>query len=296
MSSMQLKYIPEDINVELLLSFFPEGHCKVALKGRHGRNSYNDIVDVEERKDGSLLLDISRNSLYNSLPEQLFHPVDRFDNIPKVEEKERFAEEYRKQEQEKEDAYSFFAPFDLLLLDLRAGIRKRMNEYVESNKVLTDVLTDRLTAEQRANRFIRQALPFMPSCKTIRGDKTLLTLMLRKIFMGEGLKLEKHSRLVTYTDAHPRYADGLDATLGESYVGNLFDEETVQYDIHYWSEEYCDGHFLEFVDDVELFQSFIQDYFLSVEESLHFFILKDDAPLRLSDDIVFNFLNYNTNL
>lgn len=290
------KNIPEDINVELLLSYFPEGNCKVEFRGLHKRNTYNDIIDIEERKDGTLLLGIGRNSLYNSLPEFMFHSVDRFDNIPKLEEKERFAEEYHKQEQEKENAYKFFAPIDLLLLKLRVEVRKRLNKSVNSNKVLIDIISDRLTAEQKSNRFINRTLNFLPSSKNIRGDKTLLTLMLRKIFMEEGLKLEKHRENITYVDEDPRYADGLDSTLEESYVGNKFDESTTIYDVHYWPEDECNEDFLKFVEDIEVFRKFVQDYFFALEDTLHFHLIKDEAPLRLSDNIVFNYLNYNTNL
>ncbi len=290
------KNIPDDINVELLLSYFPEDMCKVAFKGLHKRNSYNDIIEVEDRRDGSLLFGIGRNSLYNSLPEFMFHSVDRFENIPKVEEKERFAEEYQKQEQEKENAYRFFEPLDLLLLKLRVSIRERLNEYVESNKVLIDIICDRLTDEQKNNRFIRHSLIFVPACKDIRGNKTLLTFMLRKIFMEEGLKIVKRRETIRYTDTEPRYADGLDSLLGDSYVGNIFDEGITIYDIHYWSEDDCNENFLTFVDDIELFRFFIQDYFISIEETLQFNISKDDVPLRLSDDIIFNYLNFNTNI
>lgn len=290
------KNIPGDINIELLLSYFTEGTCKVALKGLHKRNSYNDIIEVEERRDGSLLFGIGRNSLYNSLPEFMFHSVDRFDNILKSEEKERFAEEYQKQEQEKENAYRFFEPLDLLLLKLRVSIREKLNEYVEHNKVLTDIIGDNLTEEQKSNRFIKQALMFIPACKNIRGDKTLLTFMLRKIFMEEGLKIEKRHDLIRYTDSDPKYADEVGSLLGDSYVGSTFDEETTIYDIHYWSEEDCDENFLKFIDDIEQFEHFIQDYLIGIEETLHFNIRKDDVPLRLSDDIIFNYLNFNTNI
>lgn len=294
---MQLRNIPEDINVELLLSYFSEGSCKVSFKGLHKRNSYMDLIDVEERRDGTLMLGIGRNSLYNSLPEFMFHSVDRFDNIPKLEEKERFAEEYRKQEQEKENAYKFFEPLDLLLLKSRVSIRERLNEYVEKNKVLIDIIIgNTLTEEQKSNRFIKQSLTFIPACKNIRGDKTLLTFMLRKIFMEEGLKIEKHHDVITYADPEPRYADGVDSLLKDCYVGNIFNEETTIYDIHYWSEDDCDENFLKFIDDVEQFRSFIQDYFISVEEILHFNICKDDVALRLSDDKIFNYLNFNTNI
>ena len=290
------KNIPEDINVELLLSYFPAGTCKVALRGLHKRNAYNDIIEVEEKRDGLLLFGIGRNSLYNSLPEFMFHSVDRFDNIPKLEEKERFAEEYQKQEQEKENAYRFFEPLDLLLLKLRTSIRETLNKYIDNNKVLIDIIGDKLTDEQRSNRFIKHTLMFIPACKNIRGDKTLLTFMLRKIFMEEGLKIEKRRETIKYTDTEPRYADGVDSSLGDSYVGNTFYEDTTIYDIHYWSEEACDEDFLKFIDDIEVFRHFIQDYFIAIEETLQFNICKDDVPLRLSDNIIFNYLNFNTNI
>ena len=293
---MQPKNIPEDINVELLLSYFPEGSRKVVFKGPHKRNAYQDITEIDERNDGTLVLGIGRNSLYNSLPEYLFHSLDRFGNISKLEEKKQFDEEYQKQEREKEDAYMFFAPFDLLLLKLRVLVRDYLNEYVDKNKVLIDIICDRLSEEQRTNRFIKHTLNFIPLCKNIRGDKTLLTLMLRKIFMEEGLKIDIHRRNVTYADVNPRYTDGLDDVLESSYVGNVFDEETTIYDISYWSEDDCDENFLQFVEDVRFYQSFIQDYFLSIEETLHFMIYKDEEPLRLSDDMIFNYLNFNTNL
>lgn len=291
-----LKNIPEDINIELLLSYLPEGSYKVTFKGSHKRNSYKDVVETDEKADGTPVLGIGRNSLYNSLPEFMFHPVDRFGDIPKVEEKERFAEEYQKQEQEKENAYKFFAPIDLLLLKLRVMVRDYMNEYVEQNKVLIDIICDNLTEEQKSNRFIKNALCFIPSCKNIRGDKTLLTFMLRKIFMEEGLKIEAHKKTVMYSDKCPRYADSLDAILEETYVGNVFEEGTTIYDIHYWSEDDCDENFLKFVEEINVFQCFIQDWFISVEETIRFDICKDYAPLRLSDDMVFNYLNFNTTL
>lgn len=296
LSSMLPKNLPEDINIELLLSYFPEESIKVAYRGLHKRNSYKDIVDIEEKHDGTFLLGVGRNSIYNSLPEFMFHAVDRFENISKSEEKERFAEEYQKQELEKENAYKFFAPIDLFLLKLRVMVRESLNEYVDNNKVLIDIICDGLTEEQKSNRFIKHTFEFIPACKIIRGDKTLLTFLLRKVFMEEGLQIEKHHETVTYRDQKPRYADGLEAILEESYVGNVFDEGTTIYDIYYWSEEDCNESFQKFIDDIEIYQDFLQDYFFSIEETLRFNICKDEAPLRLSDDIVFNFLNYNTNL
>ncbi len=295
-SEMILRNIPDDINIELLLSYFPTGTLKVAMRGLHKRNTYNDIIDAEEKKDGTVVIGVGRNSLYNALPEFIFHPIDRFDNIPKVEEKERFADEYEKQEREKEQAYKFFAPVDLLLLKLKTDVRQRLRAFSENDKVLNDIIGDQLTKEQLENKFIKQTISFLPSCKYIRGNKTLLTLLLRKVFMEEGLKINIHKENQEFVDEAPRYAESLDFSLDDCYVGNSYEDQVVVYDIDYWSDDKCDDHFLCFLDDVELFRCFIQDYFMAVGESLHFRVNQDEAPLRLSDEIVYNYLNYNTNI
>ena len=290
------KNIPQDINVELLLSYYPEGSCKISLKGSHKRNVYNDLLDLAEGHNGTLLIGIGRHSLYDALPEIMFHPIDRFDNLPKLEEKERFAEEYEAQEKEKENAHKFFAPLDLMLLRLRMETRERLRVYTESDKIMIDILGDRITEEQRQNRFVRQVIPFLPSCKNIRGNKTLISLMLRKIFMEEGISIRVKDKKHEFHDPNPRYGEHLPAGLDALYVGNKYDEQVSTYSIHFWSEDECNTHFLQFVEEVETLRLFIQDYFMSVDEILHFEIVKDEEPLRLSDETKLNYLNYNTNV
>ncbi len=288
--------LPDDLNVELLFSFYPKGHCKASFKGLHKRNAYSDIIDIEQGDKDTLLVDIARNSLYNALPEYMFHPIDRFNELPKLEEKERFAEEYEKQEQEKENARRFFAPIDITLFKLRMDVRERLLPYCESNKALIDIIADEMTQEQKDNRFIQQVVPFLPSCKIIRGNKTLMTLMLRKVFIEEGLKIDAHRASLEFTDNYPRYDYTLGSSLGDCYVGNTYNVPTCVYDIHYWSEDECNENFLSFVEEVDQLRQFIQDYFMSVDEVLIFNISHDGAPLRLNDEIIFNYLNYNTNI
>ena len=296
---------PSDINVEILLDYLNESHIpfKVAFKGLHKRNTYHDIVEMDVRSDGTHIVDVSRNSIYNALPEYLFHPIDRFSHLPRLEEKERFAEELEKQEREKEDAYRFFAPMDVQLLLYAMDIRRTLRPITETNSILHDILADRLDDKQRSNPFIKASIPFLPECKHIRGNKTLLTIYLRKIFTDEGMSITVADPAavpsafppVSLTDATPRYADGLNATLDDTYVGNTYDENITTFTIHYWPEQ-VDDHFLELVDEIETFRLFVQDYFMSVEDVLHFNISHDDPPLRLTDDVVFNYLDYNTNI
>lgn len=290
------KNIPQDINVEMLLSYFQEGTCKVVMKGHHKRNAYNDLIGIDEKPGGNLDLQIGRNGLYHVLPEYVFHPIDRFDNLPRLEEKERFAEEYDKQEKEKERAYKFFAPVDVLLLLLKVKTGNRLRSMTEDDKVLLEILGDRLSEQQLSNRFIKKAIPYLPCCKQIRGSKTLLTFLLRKIFKEEGMIIVVKNRKTACCDTEPRYADGLGVALNDGFVGNVYDEVITAYDIHYWSNEECNEFFLQFVDDVEIFRRFVEDYFMSVEEILHFDITHDEVPLRLSDNIIYNYLDYNTNI
>lgn len=290
------KNIPDDINIEVLLSLFPEGLCKVAFSGTHKRNAYNDFVGLEEMPDNTWLLNVGRASLYNVLPEFLFHPLDRFDNLSITDDKEKFEAEYDAQEREKEQAHKFFAPIDLLLLRLRMMVRDRLNVYAESDKIMIDILGDEITEEQKQNRFVQKALPFLPFCKSIRGDKTSLTLMLRKILMEEGLTIQVIDQKHRFVDSHPRYNIQLGAEADSLYLGNAYDNQAITYTIHYWSEDDSDEGFLSFVDELEVFRIFIQDYFLALDGILEFDISCDEEPLRLSDEIKYNYMNYNMNI
>ena len=285
----------QDINAEVLLGFFPQNTFRVKFCGLHKRNAYNDILEIEKEQE-KFLLHLGRNSLYNSLPEFLFHSIDRFDNIPEREKKQRFSEEYAKQEKEKEQAYKFFSPIDTLLFQLRLEVRERLNKYVESNTVIQDILLDKLTAEQRKNRFIKRTTPYISSCKTIRGNRTLITLLLRKVLAEEGLKINVKSKQTEFTNEEPRYGNSEGCEIGDVYVGNTYSESVITYSISYWSDEDCDEDFLPFVNDLEVFRQFVQDYFISVDSILVFDVSKDTSPLRISDTTLYNYLNYNTNI
>ncbi|MBR4238101.1 MAG: hypothetical protein IKQ03_01585 [Prevotella sp.] len=287
---------PSDINAEVFLGCFPRGTCRVAFQGLHKRNSYNDIVELEPIDEDHFKMYIGRQSLYNSLPEYMFHPIDRFDNLPQYEEKERFEEELYAQQEEVENAFRFFAPIDILLLQQRMHAREELEPFARENIVMQQIIGDDLTKAQRRNRFIKRFVKFMPQFKYIRGNKTLLTLLLRKVFFDEGLRVRVTHEMLHLHDDVPRYADRLDMDLGDGYVGNEWDELITVYQLHYWSEDECGGKFLDFLDEVEELRIFIQDYLLAVGEELRFDITQDEKPLRLGDELFYNYLGYNTNI
>lgn len=287
--------IPADINAEILLNYFPEEMFKVTYKGTHKRNAYNDVLDIEDRSDYQLM-SLGRNSIYESLPEYIFHPSDRFDNLPKHKNKEKFAEEYHLQEQERIEAYRLFDPIDIMLLQIRMDCRRQLERFSSENKIIHDILSDRLTDEQKRNRFISKTIPYLPSCKNIRGDRTLLTLLLRKVFADEGIVLNISRKDHTFTDANPRYDESVESFIDDLYVGSEYVENTLTFDVLYWSDEACDENFLSFVSEIDEYKMFFQDYFMSVDSILIFNVVTDAPAVRLSDTTVYNYLNYNTNL
>lgn len=289
------EHVPEDINAEVFWGLFPQDTFMVRFCGMHKRNSYRDILEIEPAKE-KLLLHLGRNSLYNSLPEYLFHCIDRFDHIPEREKKEKFAEEYSKQEREKEQAYRFFYPIDTYLFHLRQQVRERFGKYAESNSVLQGIILDRLTEEQRNNRFIKRTMPYVASCKYIRGNRTLVTLLLRKVLFDEDITVSIRRKEKEFTDEQPRYQDSVGSECGEMFAGNTYADSVLAYTVTYWADEDCDSNFLSFVDELEVYRQFVQDYFLAVDSILEFDISKDEDALIISDTTTYNYLNFNTNI
>ena len=270
------KYIPEDINIEDVMLYLPKETYRISIDGLHKRNTYKDIISYEETAEGITKFHIGRKSLYNSLPEYIFHPINRFDDIPEVERKERFSDECEKQEQETEDAHAFFSPIDILLLDLKSKVKNTINQLTSENKVIQNIIADTLTEEEKANRFIKRTLPFLPICKRIRGNSTLITLLLRKVLFEEGLLLEKENIGCDVIDKNPQYNNEIeDFQLGSLYLGNEFTENVTSFIVNYWSDEECSEHFNAFIKEIEDFRLFVKDYFLSIEDDLCFHIIAD---------------------
>ncbi|MBO7610374.1 MAG: hypothetical protein J6S96_09265 [Muribaculaceae bacterium] len=293
-----MKHLPNDINIELLLTHDCGFPLHVRNNGTHHRNAYGDLASVETEADGkTLLMHLARASIYNALPEYMFHSVDRFSGLDESRDEDAFTDEVAKQARERENALRFFAPFDALLLLLRADVRKSIEKHTVNNNVLQDIIGDRLTDEQRNNRFIRQLLVFLPLCRHIRGNRTLLTIMLRKVLMDEGLYVDVAENQFMNHDDKPRYQFQLGGQLGECFVGNDYYCNTTVFTIHYWNEEWCDEHFIDTMAELEQMRLFIQDWFLGLEQQLQLDVWTDNASaVRLSDTESFNYLNYNASL
>lgn len=290
--------IPDDIRAEVINNYLGDIRKDISFIGSHKRNAYEDISSISQ-EDGTIKIELSKLGLYDILPEALFHPIDRFDNIPSNEFKERFAEEIEQQRIEEANARIFFSPYDQFILRLSSIVTEiKQLEYNDSS-ILSNIICDSLPDEYKSNRFITRTIEFTPQCKSIRGDATKITLMLRKVMAEEGIKLTPRITTQSYTDENPKYGCKIlqeDDVNTELYLGNTFDEDVLSYDVHYWDDRYCNESFLEFVKEMMVFENFLNDYFMGIETSIHFNISAYTLPVRLSDEICHNYLDYNTNI
>lgn len=293
-----MRNIPLDLKAETLLGYIPRERRRVELRGSHKRNAYEDITGISVQ-DGSLVVSLARNGMYDILPESMFHPVDRFDNIPANEYDERFKEECELQQIEEENARKYFRPFDTFLTELSTVVSDCKNNENYS-AVIENIIIDRITEEYRENRFTRKATPFLPHCSRIRGNKTLFTLMLRHILFDEGILVSEQNDSHSFKDDVPRYEytvqDNRQPEKNDVFLGNEFDEVVTVYRIHFWKEDECDGSFLNFVAEMRTFEDFLNDFFMGIDTKLKFDISTDSLPVRLADDLYYNYLDYNTNI
>ncbi|MCX4284874.1 hypothetical protein [Duncaniella dubosii] len=288
---------PSDIKAETLINYFAENLGEVSICGPHHRTAYEDIGEIRADDTGKIHISVYRPGLYDILPEGLFHPINRFENLPPEEYQERFHEEYERQLQEETQARTFFSSVDSFLLRMSCLVARLKDSYSDS-KMISDIICDRIPEDVLKNRFVRQSLTYLPMCRRLRGDRILIALMLRKVLFDEGVFLSEETVNELHCDERPRYMCSLDASGdGEDiYLGKEYAQSEVRYRVRYWNEEETSGDFLSFIDEMKVFESFINDFFMGIEESLKFDITTESLPVRLSDKFCMNYLDYNTNM
>lgn len=290
--------LPSDMKAETLANYLSHKHLRIEFKGTHKRNAYEDILSITEA-DGEHVIEVSRDSLYDILPEALFHPIDRFDNISANEYKDRFAEECELQQTEESNARKFFAVFDKFIFDLSCELNRIKDEYYSDNAALCTIICDTIPDNYLKNRFVKKLMPFIPLCNKIRGDKDMITIIIRKILNDEDIELKMHLNPKLHTDADPLYNASLNNDIDDSgsyYLGNQYYETVSEYEVVYWNDDECNESFLSFISEMQTFENFVNDFFVGIESSIKFKIETIDLPTRLSDKSSYNYLGYNTNL
>ncbi|HWB62836.1 MAG TPA: type VI secretion system baseplate subunit TssG [Chitinophagales bacterium] len=123
--SLHITEITSDIKAEVIAADMVEDgrdvdDIVISPAGTFERTYSRDILSLEERQDklglkNLVFMDVSREGLYNALPEALFHFYDR----EKRAGSNSFVEEYKKHKVEEEAARSFFLAFEKEMNRLR---------------------------------------------------------------------------------------------------------------------------------------------------------------------------------
>lgn len=290
--------IPEDLKAVALEEFLENVKHSYVFNGLHHRNVFKDINSSAENDD-SLIINLGRPSLYDILPEAFFHQIDRFEHISPQNYKEDLKEEIELQATEETNARNYFYFFDNFIFKLESYIYKLQQELFSDNSVITDMICDNMSSELKTNRFVKQALQFVPICSEIRGNLALILFIIKKILKNEGIKYKIKNLSKLATDISPRYSNTLneEATIENGiYLDSSYIEIEEDIQIEFWDYEECDETFPSFVKEIREFENFLNDFFMGIGTQIKFTLIEKTENIRLSDSLCYNYLNYNTNL
>lgn len=148
----------------------------VEHKGLFERNYSMDVsganIDMIRKL---IVISIARNGLYDVLPEGLFHPFTRYNNLDSDDRKK----EFQIQKEEETNARKFFMPVDNEIFVQRINLELEMLRLVRDpiNILKKYFIHDKAIPDQFARKFME----FLPFTNEIKGDIKLTAFALSEI-------------------------------------------------------------------------------------------------------------------
>ncbi len=241
----------------LAVTFGEQEKVEVIPVGVFSRNYNDDLISIDKHPKGDkgYIAQLSRDSVFHTLPEGLFFKENRLRKLDKVKCKE----ESEAIQREKENLLLFFQPFDQVYFELRLRLEREMNALLaDKSKTIANTLFD-IYKIDRANEYICKTIPMLPLASAIRGNRILIQEILTQVFAP--LRIA-----VRITD--PQVFRVVIFKPGLSHTA-----------------------FAQMQEQVSLFGEFFHEWFLPVTLA-HAFKVKDPAqPFRLGQALT---LDYNT--
>lgn len=241
----------EKILAELLLStYFPEvKEWKAEYGSFFSRNYSGDLISVQQETN---TVSLSRNGIYDILPEKMFFDVEELRNKEPREFALLISEIYEMEKNIKD----YFLPFDTFFFNQSMRLHKVVGHMIDNKtELLLRTLFD-YHIENEENIYVRQLAPLLLNVTEIRGDFNMLKSVLAVIL-----------------DCRVDY--------------NLPRQDEVVFTVHKIglnSREY-----LAYMKELEPLFDFVQYWFVPMEMDCHYkvkdyqqkFILSVDRPLVL---------------
>ena len=269
------------------------------FNGMHERTGKGDSLMVSaasSSKRHQVRFSLKRNSLYHTLPEYLFHPLDRYANCDG--DKETFLENRTAQKQIEQNALEYFHPFDTILTRMRVGFQDHLNSSILDNEsFIIDFITENESINKN-NLYIRRALPYILQLRANRGSKALITVLVNEVF-GSGL--------VDYSCRNMENPVEIDSTAChitlEGVIDDLFCGETIMdwsevFEIKYQLKLKTHEDIEQTARNIEDFIKFASRWFLSANQMFNVVFGDFSKEPIISDSAIDGelFLNYNTQL
>ncbi|PID68427.1 MAG: hypothetical protein CR968_01795 [Flavobacteriia bacterium] len=170
----------ESLIIELQKAGAIEDEFVIHNKSSFKRGYRRDVLAQKQLDDSKLLLELSRDGIYDSLPEGVFH---------KNNENQNTSYNYKRQQKKKEEENSrlFFSPIENELFGQSIKVEKNEQKLLEDfyNTNNDFVLKFWNLDNHRNNKYILKMIKLLPHCHKISGDLNLIRLSLQKILNNE---------------------------------------------------------------------------------------------------------------
>ena len=268
------------------------------FKGVSERTALGDNLDIIVRNRQtavpSVKFSLKRDSLYHILPEYLFHPLDHY--LGTDGDSEEFDKRYKDQEEQKNNALTYFKPFDQHYQQIRTTYQQWLNENIFSgNQFLSDFITDGYEVNL-SNPYIKAVYPCLPWVRDFRGNDEMIKTALGYAFIGNA-DIEKE-----YVEVNVPISDNVPSRVGGSldnlYCGTTFIDKVCVWKVFYQTEIKTEAQLNMIKTQIREFNEFFSSWFLSLEDKL---IISFGDKLAKPDlckigDTKGVFLNYSTQL
>lgn len=168
--------IQQELSAELLLSvYYPEIKEWTANYGSFfTRNYAGDLKNIDANVRA---VSLSRNGIYDVLPEKLF-----FDpNELRHKESRAFAQRVTEIYEEEKNIQKYFLPFDSFFFNRSLNVHMNVNRMVDDKtELLLKILFDYDIREEK-NPYVRMLAPLLLQVTELRGDLDRLSTMLSAI-------------------------------------------------------------------------------------------------------------------
>lgn len=187
----ELASVYENLRAEVLVSEVQENTKEeidflINNKSTFSRSYRRDVIDVERFEEDTLLLNLSRNGIYDSLPEGLFHS-QREQN-----RQSSYTAKRKKYKDEEKEARAFFSPIENEFFHQRLKIEKNERDLLESFYSLKDdLLIDFWKIDKSIPKaYILKLVKLLPYSYKISGNLELTRLSLEKV-LNEKVQFNK---------------------------------------------------------------------------------------------------------